>query len=99
MGATAGGLTPKTGGGFMDKYFAFDSFEGFPRDVSVRDHAQYTPGGKNCFWRISKSPNQLRSIYWKSWTDQELLWEVINQKFCDQIRQRKREGVADNGRL
>ena len=45
MGATAGGLTPKTGGGFMDKYFAFDSFEGFPRDVSVRDHAQYTPGG------------------------------------------------------
>ena len=45
MGATAGGLTPKTGGGFMDKYFAFDSFEGFPRDVNVPDHAQYTPGG------------------------------------------------------
>jgi len=45
MGATAGGLTPKIGGGFMDKYFAFDSFEGFPGDVNVRDHAQYTPGG------------------------------------------------------
>ena len=28
MGATAGGLTPKTGGEFMDKCFAFDSFEG-----------------------------------------------------------------------
>lgn len=45
MGVTAGGLTPKPGGGFMDKYYAFDSFEGFPEDVSVRDHAQYTPGG------------------------------------------------------
>jgi O-methyltransferase len=45
MGATAGGLTPKSGGGFMDKYFAFDSFKGFPDDVSVRDHAQYVPGG------------------------------------------------------
>ena len=44
MGATAGGLTPKSGGGFMDKYFAFDSFEGFPEGVNVRDHAQYTPG-------------------------------------------------------
>ena len=45
MGATAGGLTPKSGGGYMDHYFAFDSFEGFPEDVSVRDHAQYMPGG------------------------------------------------------
>ncbi len=45
MGATAGGLTPKTGGGFLDKYFAFDSFEGFPENVNVKDHAQYTPGG------------------------------------------------------
>jgi len=45
MGATAGGLTPKSGGGFMDKYFVFDSFEGFPEGVNVRDHAQYTPGG------------------------------------------------------
>ncbi len=44
MGATAGGLKPKPGGGFMDKYFAFDSFEGFPGTVNVRDHPQYTPG-------------------------------------------------------
>ena len=28
IGATAGGLTPKTSGGFMDKHFVFDSFEG-----------------------------------------------------------------------
>jgi hypothetical protein len=45
MGATAGGLTPKSGGGFMDHYFAFDSFEGFPEDVNVRDMPQYKPGG------------------------------------------------------
>ena len=45
MGETAGELTPKPGGGFMDKYFAFDSFEGFPPDVNVEDHAQYKPGG------------------------------------------------------
>ena len=45
MGETAGGLTPKPGGGFMDKYFAFDSFEGFPSEVNVKDHAQYKPGG------------------------------------------------------
>lgn len=29
----------------MDKYFAFDSFEGFPSGVNVKDHAQYKPGG------------------------------------------------------
>ena len=29
----------------MHKYFAFDSFEGFPLDVNVKDHAQYKPGG------------------------------------------------------
>ena len=45
MGVTAGGLTPKNGGGFMTKYFVFDSFEGFPEDVNVRHHAQYVPGG------------------------------------------------------
>ena len=45
MGTTAGGLTQKPGGGFMDKYFAFDSFEGFPIYVNVKDHAQYKPGG------------------------------------------------------
>ena len=45
MGVTAGGLTPKPGGGFMDKYFAFDSFEGFPQNVNVPDHPQYKPGG------------------------------------------------------
>ncbi len=44
-GSTGGALTPKSGGGFMDKYFAFDSFEGFPADVNVRDHAQFVPGG------------------------------------------------------
>ena len=43
MGTTAGGLTPKSGGGFMDKYFAFDSFERFTKDVKVRDHSKYNP--------------------------------------------------------
>ena len=46
MGATTGGLTPKSGGGFMDRYFAFDSFDGFPGDVNDCDHAQYTPGAQ-----------------------------------------------------
>ena len=45
MGATAGGLTPKSGGGFMDKYYAFDSFEGWPEEVNVREMPQYKPGG------------------------------------------------------
>ena len=45
MGATAGGLTPKTGGGFMDKYFAFDSFQGWPADTNTPDMPQYKPGG------------------------------------------------------
>jgi len=45
MGVTAGGLTPKSGGGYLDKYFAFDSFEGFPEYVNVRDMPQYKPGG------------------------------------------------------
>jgi hypothetical protein len=37
--------TPKSAGCDMDRYFVFDSFEGFPHDVNVRDHAQYTLGG------------------------------------------------------
>ena len=45
MGATAGGLTPKSGGGFMDKYFAFDSFEGWPSFVNGTEDLQFAPGG------------------------------------------------------
>ena len=47
MGETVGGLTPKPGGGYLDKYFAFDSFKGFPDYVDVRDMPQYKPGGVN----------------------------------------------------
>jgi len=45
MGETAGGLKPKTGGGFMDKYFAFDSFEGWPDYISAHEDPQFAPGG------------------------------------------------------
>ena len=45
MGETAGGLTPKSGGGFMDKYFAFDSFEGWPSQVDSTKDPQFPPGG------------------------------------------------------
>ena len=45
MGETTGGLTPKTGGGFMDKYFAFDSFEGWPDGVNFPEDPQFAPGG------------------------------------------------------
>ncbi|MEI6096672.1 MAG: hypothetical protein WCR08_14655 [Gammaproteobacteria bacterium] len=45
MDTTAGGLTQKPGGGFMDKYYAFDSFEGWPEDMNVSDMPQYKPGG------------------------------------------------------
>ena len=44
-GSTGGALTPKSGGGYMDKYFAFDSFEGWPSDTKVAEHPQYSPGG------------------------------------------------------
>jgi O-methyltransferase len=43
MGETAGGLTPKSGGGFMDNYFAFDSFEGWPQTST--SPALHPPGG------------------------------------------------------
>jgi len=29
----------------MDKYFAFDSFEGWPSDKNFAEHPQYSPGG------------------------------------------------------
>ena len=45
ISATAGGLTPKIGGGFMDKYFAFDSFEGWPSQVHGTKDPQFPPGG------------------------------------------------------
>ena len=44
-GPTGGDLTPKSSGGFMDKYFAFDSFEGWPSDTNFTEHPQYSPGG------------------------------------------------------
>jgi hypothetical protein len=43
MGETAGGLTPKPGGGFMDNYFAFDSFEGWPQTSTSPE--LHPPGG------------------------------------------------------
>lgn len=43
-GATGGALTPKDGGGYMNRYFAFDSFEGWPSDSVVTEHPQYAPG-------------------------------------------------------
>ena len=45
MGTTAGGLTQKPGGGFMDKYYAFDSFEGWPQNTNIPSLPQYFPGG------------------------------------------------------
>ena len=45
MNVTAGKLTQKPGGGFMDKYFAFDSFQGWPADTNTPDMPQYKPGG------------------------------------------------------
>lgn len=38
MSATLGGLTPKSGGGFMDKYFAFDSFKGWSQGLHNSKH-------------------------------------------------------------
>ena len=45
QGLTEGALAPKSGGGYMDKYFAFDSFEGWPSDASVAGDPQFAPGG------------------------------------------------------
>jgi hypothetical protein len=45
MGVTEGGLTPKPGGGFMDKYFAFDSFEGWPDQINANPDPQFKAGG------------------------------------------------------
>ena len=45
MNVTAGNLIQKPGGGFMDKYFAFDSFQGWPADTNTPDMPQYKPGG------------------------------------------------------
>ena len=43
-GPTGGQLLPKLGGGYMDHYLAFDSFEGFPNGTSIEAHPQYVPG-------------------------------------------------------
>ncbi len=43
-GKTGGRLVPKLGGGYMDRYLAFDSFEGFPEGTNIETHPQYTPG-------------------------------------------------------
>ena len=45
MGVTAGGLTPKSGGGYMEKYFAFDSFEGWPEQIVALPDPQFIVGG------------------------------------------------------
>jgi Macrocin-O-methyltransferase (TylF) len=85
MGTTAGGLTPKSGGGYMDHYFAFDSFEGFPDDVKVGDHAQYTPGGAktgaNDFLNLLKD-------YHQSTERVELIKGFYNESLTDGLKQR-----------
>jgi len=43
-GATGGSLTPKSGGGYLDHYFAFDSFAGFPEGTKIEAHPQYIQG-------------------------------------------------------
>ena len=43
-GPTGGRLIPKSDGGYMDQYFAFDSFEGFPEGTNIESHPQYVPG-------------------------------------------------------
>jgi hypothetical protein len=43
-GPTGGRLSPKPGGGYMDRYLAFDSFEGFPEGTNIETHPQYIPG-------------------------------------------------------
>ncbi len=43
-GPTGGQLSPKPGGGYMDQYLAFDSFEGFPEGTDIETHPQYTAG-------------------------------------------------------
>ena len=44
-GGTGGLLTPQEpGGGYMDRYVAFDSFEGFPPGTSVEAHPHYVEG-------------------------------------------------------
>jgi O-methyltransferase len=43
-GPTGGRLIPKSDGGYMDQYFAFDSFEGFPEGTNIESHPQYIPG-------------------------------------------------------
>ena len=45
----------------MDKYFVYDSFEGFPKFVNVRDHTKYIAGGAET--APKESLNQLRSIH------------------------------------
>ena len=90
MGETAGGLTPKSGGGYLDKYFAFDSFEGFPEYVNVRDMPQYKPGRAKT--DSDKFPNLLtiygqsaervelvKGFYWDSLTD-NLANKLLNEK-------------------
>ena len=44
-GSTGGALTLKSGGGFMDKYFAFDSFEGWPSLKNGAEDPQFAADG------------------------------------------------------
>lgn len=85
MGTTAGGLTPKSGGGYMDRYFAFDSFEGFPDDVNVRDHPQYMSGGAktgaNDFLNLLKDYNQSAERV-------ELIKGFYSESLTDELKQR-----------
>jgi hypothetical protein len=44
MGTTGVQLTPRAGGGYLDEYVAFDSFEGFPAGTQVAEHPNYKAG-------------------------------------------------------
>jgi O-methyltransferase len=92
MGITAGGLTPKNGGGYMDKYFAFDSFEGWPEQRVEKPDLQFMAGGakttSDSFLELLKNYGQstervelIKGFYEKSLT------QSLSEKFIqDQVK-------------
>jgi len=90
MGSTAGGLTPKAGGGFMDRYLAFDSFEGWPEITGTHFDPQFKPGGAktttDSFLELLRNYGQstervelIKGFYEKSLTE-GLATKYVNEK-------------------
>jgi hypothetical protein len=85
-GPTGGVLFPREGGGYFNRYVAFDSFSGFPPGTAVAEHPIFAPGAlttsEDEFLRLLEAYGQdTRRVELVTGFYEDSLTETLAQKF------------------